>query len=173
MQKLAEAFRTAIEMERCGRKAYLEAADCIKEPVIKSIVLELANDEDEHERMINRYYHALQKNQGWPTPDGEDQITDLPERIKEMLRNAVTEICEKSLYADIYRLACGLERESRDFYLTQAEAADDRRLMEFFKFLARVEEAHLFALELLRDRDDRSLQRDDAFDPRDCVEHTA
>lgn len=149
MQILAEVLQLATEMERLGCEAYLKAAERIHSPVIKSILFELANDEDEHEAMVGRYYHALCEHQGWPAPEGEDRHIDLPDRVRKMLDLAAENIRDDSSYADIYNTAAGLERESRDFYLAQAEATDDRRVAEFFKFLARVEDAHLMALTLL------------------------
>jgi rubrerythrin len=149
MDKLAEALQTAMNMERRGREAYIEAADRIKQPVVASILVDLANDESEHELMISRYYAALQRHQGWPAPDREDRPMDLPERVKNALDMTVEDTGSVSAYIDVYEHAAVLERASRDFYIAQADDADDRRLVEFFGFLARVEQTHLSAMERL------------------------
>lgn len=149
MEKLVEAFRTAIEIERRGQVMYLNAADRIREIVANTVLLELANDETEHELMINSYYHALQTHQGWPAITNEDRPLDLPDRVKEMLEKTTSELKLSDTYLEIYDTALDYEMESRDFYLSQSNVADDRRLIEFFKFLARVESTHAKALDML------------------------
>lgn len=149
MERLAQALRTAIEMERRGCRDYLEAAERVRVPLIRSILIELAHDENEHEVMITRYYEALQKHQGWPAPEGEDHPMDLPERVKGMVDSIALQIGDATAYAAVYGQAMEMERLSRDFYHEQAEAADEPRLVEFFRFLERVEAAHLKSLELM------------------------
>jgi rubrerythrin len=151
VEKLVEALQAAIQMERRGRETYLDAADNIKEVVAKTVLLELANDEEEHELMITSYYHALQNHQGWPAPQAEDRPLDLPDRVREMLEKTAAELTHSDTYLEIYETALDLERQSRDFYLARSNVADDRRLIEFFRFLARVEETHAKALEILVD----------------------
>lgn len=152
MEKLAEALQTAIQMEREGRDTYLSAADQVTDVSAKTVLLELAQDEEEHERLITSYYHALQSHQGWPAPEAEDRPLDLPERVKQMLQEAATRLEHSHTNPEIYDSALESELQARDFYLSQSNTADDRRLIEFFRFLARVEATHAKALELLAER---------------------
>ena len=149
MDKLVETLQAAIQMERQGRETYLDAADRVKEVVAKTVLLELANDEEEHELMITSYYHALQSHQGWPALKIEDRPLDLPDRVKAMLKETASELTHSDTYLDVYGTALNLELQARDFYLSQSNTADDRRLIEFFRFLARVEDTHAKALEIL------------------------
>lgn len=151
MEKLVEALQAAIQMERRGRDTYLDAADNIKEVVAKTVLLELARDEEEHELMITSYYHALQSHQGWPALKVEDRPLDLPDRVKEMLEKTAAELTHSDTYLEIYETALDLERLARDFYISRSDEADDRRLIEFFRFLASVEATHAKALEILVD----------------------
>lgn len=151
MEKLITTLHNAIRMERQGRDIYLDAMDRVKSPVAQAVLLELASDEEEHERLITSYYEALQRHQGWPDPQGEDRELDLPDRATEMLEKTAEGFSESSTCAEIYEAALELETQSRDFYLSQSEIADDRRLVEFFRFLARVEAAHAKALRVLLD----------------------
>jgi len=149
VEKLVEALQAAIQMERRGRDTYLDAADNIKDVVAKTVLLELANDEEEHELMITSYYHALQSHQGWPALKIEDRPLDLPDRVKEMLKKTAAELTHSDTYLEIYETALDLERQARDFYLSRSDVADDPRLVEFFRFLALVEATHAKALEIL------------------------
>lgn len=152
MERLLEALQNAIEMERRGRDIYLDAAERSHDIVTKNVLAELARDEDEHELLITSYYTALQNHQGWPEPTDEARQLDLPARVQEMLEKTKSRLDGAHLYMDVYETALEMEMQSRDFYASQSNVADDRRLIEFFRFLARVESIHAKALELLVNR---------------------
>jgi len=150
MERLARIFKEAIEMELEGRQVYLDAAERTSDLVLKTVLEELARDELSHSEMITRFYEALEKHQGWPEPDDRsERHTDLPKRLHAIIDETAGALKGRNGYHDIYRIASDMERRSRDFYLEQENAAEDRRVVELFGFLARVEDAHMKALTLL------------------------
>ena len=150
MQSVDEVLQAALEMERQGRAYYLQAARRVKDPVIRATLEALAHDEEIHEHVIRRYYEAVRKQAGWP-----DISADVPapqpakQRIQEIMEQTAGTIGEDDAYADIYQKARELELKSRDYYREQADQAEDRELVKFFRFLAGMEQTHLEVLGLL------------------------
>jgi len=149
MQTVAETLQAALELERRGRQLYLEVADRVVDPVIKAVLVALANDEQAHENVISRYYHALEKHQAWPAVDSGLKPGTSIKRIKQILEGTAGKIGTDATFLSVYESARDLELRSRDFYRSQANAADDRQVVELFRFLASLEQAHLEALELV------------------------
>ena len=146
MADLVESLQTALELERRGRAFYLDASDRVQDKIVKGVLVDLANDEEAHEQAIGRFYQALEKHQAWPSFEGGEGAGHAPERVQEIVESSVGNIGSDATFVGVYETACELEVKSRDFYREQADAADERRLEEFFRFLARVEDAHLKAL---------------------------
>lgn len=150
MQSVEDALRTALEMERQGRAYYLQAARRVSDPVIKATLEALAHDEEIHEHVIRRYYEAVRNQAGWP-----DVCTDLPPpqpakvRIQQIMEETASQIGEDAAYAQVYERARDLELKTRDYYREQADQAEGPELVQFFRFLAGMEQTHLEVLGLL------------------------
>ena len=150
MQSVDEVLQAALEMERQGRAYYLQAARRVKDPVIRATLEALAHDEEIHEHVIRRYYEAVRKQAGWPDISA-DVTAPQPakQRIQEIMDQTAGQIGEDDAYADVYEKARELELKSRDYYREQADQAEDRELVKFFRFLAGMEQTHLEVLGLL------------------------
>lgn len=150
MQSVEEVLQTAMEMERQGRAYYLQAARRVSDPVIRATLEALAHDEEIHEHVIRRYYEAVRNQAGWP-----EVSNDLPapqparQRVQQIMESTAGQIGKDATYADVYEKARELELKSRDYYREQADAAEDRELVKFFRFLAGMEQTHLEVLGLL------------------------
>ena len=128
MADLLESLQTALEMERRGRSFYLDAADRAQDKIVKSVLVDLANDEEAHEQAISRFYQALEKHQAWPSSEGETSPAHVPERVKTIVETTAGSIGPDATFLGVYETACGLEVKSRDFYLCllyTSDAADD------------------------------------------------
>lgn len=147
MQDVSELLKYALDFETLGYEFYQNAAAQATDPVAASVLKALAVDEADHKWVISRYYEALTRNQGWPSVDlGE---TPSVEAAIKMLEETAGRVEPDSDCSEIYQQAHELELRSCDFYTTGAESAEDERLKHFFQFLARVERAHVKALDLL------------------------
>lgn len=149
MERLAESFEFALKLEREGRCYYLSAAERVKDVVIQSVLLGLADDELQHENAISRYYQALEKHQAWPTPDYTGERGELPGHLREILSGSVGNIGPDATFQNIYEAAYDLEVRSRDYYLSESGKTGELSVSKLFRFLAGVEEAHMKALDLL------------------------
>ncbi len=150
MQTVEEVLQTALEMERQGRTYYLQAARRVKDPVIKATLEALAHDEEIHEHVIRRYYEAVRKHAGWPDVSNHVSAPQpARQRIQQIIEQTAGQIGEDETYAEVYEKARELELKSRDYYREQADKAEDRELVKFFRFLAGMEQTHLEVLGLL------------------------
>lgn len=137
-------------MERIGNEEYLKAADKCEDDTLAAILLSLANDEEEHERVINSFYSAMAESKGWPDVDRSLlPVPDAIERINLIMNETAAKIAPDDSFIDIYEAAHELEVRSREFYLKEMQKADDREVIEMFRFLARIEGIHMDMLNLL------------------------
>ncbi|MHB1456968.1 MAG: ferritin family protein [Armatimonadota bacterium] len=150
MHNLSEALLTALKMERRGHEEYLNAADRCEDDTLAAILLSLANDEEEHERVIGSFYHAMIESKGWPAVDSSLlPVPEAVERIDLIMRETAAKIAPNATFIGIYEAAKELEVRTREYYLKEMEKASDREVIEMFRFLARIEGIHMDMLNLL------------------------
>ena len=149
MQTVIDSLQTSLEMEHKGRRFYLDAAERARDQIVRSVLVALANDEQAHERIINTYYQAIRKQQDLPPVP--DHSAEPPEHVTEILQSTAGSIGPDTTFLGVYEVARDLEQKSRDFYQAQADLANDRPIVEFYRFLARMEQVHLQTLQLLLD----------------------
>lgn len=150
MNNLSEALLTALKVERKGNEEYTKAADRCKDDTLSAILLSLANDELEHERVINSFYHAMIESKGWPTIDTSLlPVAEAVERIDLIMRETTAQITPDETFIGIYEVARDLEVRSRALYLEEMRRSTDKEVIELFRFLARIEGIHMDMLNLL------------------------
>ena len=149
---VAEVLETALGMERRGRTYYIEAAGRVNDPVMKSVCLSLAADEEEHERMIKQFYEALSKTEGWPQPP-DDRIPpqSARARLDEIIGSTAGTIRADEEFLGVYEHALELEKKAFAYYKEGEESTDDPTLIKFFRFLWHVEQTHVQMLGVLVD----------------------
>jgi rubrerythrin len=64
MEKLAEIFQEAAEAERQARMRYEEAAGLCDDPVLKDLLLAMAQDEARHEQEVITRFRELTSKMG-------------------------------------------------------------------------------------------------------------
>jgi rubrerythrin len=151
MEDVASILQTALDIERQARRLYLEAAEKIEDPVVKSVLVALADDEESHENHINSYYHAMQKHKGWPPMKQPSKPLASLKRIEGIIKQSGGRAIPDNTFIGVYEAGRDLELWATEFYQSQAEAATDRNAVEFFRFLASLENAHLEALQMMLD----------------------
>ena len=149
METLIETLQTALEMERRARELYLDVADRVRDVVVKSVLVALADDEQAHETAIEHYYQALEKHKSWPTSDTRYRSLEPSEAVRKIVDGTAGSIEPDVEFAGVYEKAYELEVQACDLYRSQADAAQDRNVREFFGFLARLEQAHVNALQVM------------------------
>lgn len=148
MKDVLEIMRIAQETEKKSRMFYLEASEKSKSILVSAVLRSLADDEADHERIIERYYNAMSKSQHWPVYE-EDKIETADKRIEKILEDTGKHIEKDPSFDGVYRAACEKEKATRDFYKQEADKSDDIQLKKFYSFLANLESIHAKMLDLL------------------------
>ncbi|MHB0913912.1 MAG: ferritin family protein [Armatimonadota bacterium] len=147
MENVIQVLQTAIEMEHRGHQFYVDASRQAKDPVIRSVLVALAHDEEEHENIITRFYRALERGQGWPSTESAPEVKPASERMSEILDDSDTNFDVG--YLETYERALDFEVKTRDFYKAQMEEVANPPVVSFFQFLVHLEQAHVGMLEML------------------------
>ncbi|MHB1001690.1 MAG: ferritin family protein [Armatimonadota bacterium] len=150
MENVGQVLLTALDMEQQGYKYYSEAVDRVSDPIVKTILTSLANDELEHSSIINRFYDALSGGMNWPDVDASTPVSDdASKQISNIFEQTIDLIEADASYISVYEAAREMELKSIEYYQSGEIEATEKRVAEFFKFLVNVEQAHLKALDTL------------------------
>lgn len=149
--KLEEALKTALEMEKQSYSLYSISADRAHNVVVEAVLRSLAEDEKAHTHVIERFYAALEKTHDWPKIDfGKFDTSSASQRISAIASTGTARLEPDSTYDDVYEIARDKEINARDFYIQQKELNnEDGELFNFFSFLANMEGVHMKMLDLL------------------------
>jgi len=148
LESTLEVLKVALDFEQKGMEFYREAAGRVKGKVMASVLFSLAEDEEAHQMLIRRFYHAIEGGQTAPT-DGIDMTPPkaAAERIEDIMRDTVSTIGADATYQSIYETAVELEIKSYEYYTSQASYSP--KTAKFFTFLAEIEAIHRQMLEMM------------------------
>ena len=153
---ILEALKIAIELEKDGKKYYLQASHESCNEVGRTLFQSLALEEDAHNHKIVEIYNVIQKQEGWPAEIFQ------PDRGRA-LRELFTQTCEATgvnvkgaaAELDAINTAIDKEKKSYDFYFRQSQNAIYATERDFYESLAGEEREHelilLYYLEYLSD----------------------
>ena len=134
-------FEFAMEKEKFSEEYYRDLANRANHVGIKNILTMLADEEAKHYQTAGRMRTE--------TPE---QVTDVPvlkrvRKVFEKMRGSPKELDFLTSEADLYRKACQIEKQSKEFYLERAEETQDPDQKRVFKLLAQEEDKHLVVME--------------------------
>jgi rubrerythrin len=147
MVSVEDILQTALELERKGRTFYVEASQRVKDPVAVAVLVSLGDDEEAHERLIERYFAAVQHRSGLPE-DGPAAPRSARERIDDILASTVGRIPQDAVYRQVYETAAQMERKTYEFYSAQI-GQHPYPLTKFFEFLTDMERIHTQMIDML------------------------
>jgi len=141
--KILEALKIAIDIEKDGKECYLQASQVSDNEVGRKLFQALAQEEDTHHRKFVEMYRALQKRKGWPATDFQP---DTGKRLRELF----TRTCEvigvnvKSVATEFEAINTAIDKEKKsyDFYNRQSENATYDVERDFYGALASEEREH-------------------------------
>jgi rubrerythrin len=148
-------IRRAIHNEVAGQRFYSDAAHYCIDPWAKEIFAKLAQDEEEHTRLLLVEYEALKTRGQWLDPEtalaknAEVDIThftfpddDLGQELFPPQWSAADAIDRRA--DDLTALAFGvrMEQVTIDLYAGEAEAAHDPAARQAYQFLVEEETRH-------------------------------
>ena len=141
--KILEALKIAIDMEKDGKECYLKASMESSNEVGRKLLESLAVEEDIHRQRFEEIYHAIEKRMEWPV------IALQPERgkrLRELFIGAceVTGVNVKIGTGEIDAINTGIETEKKsyDFYKQQSQNATYDTEGAFYEAIAAEEKEH-------------------------------
>jgi len=139
-----DIYEYAMKMEKDGEGYYRELAEKNQETGIKNIFTMLADAEVIHHNIFRRM-----KEHEKPEVAQTTILSDV-KNIFEKMKEGTKKIEQLNLTeAELYHKAKGIEKVSRDFYLKQAEDAEDSSQKDIFLKIADEERKHFVILEEL------------------------
>ena len=132
-------FEYAMQMETDGRNYYLENAEKIKQPALKKILMELANDELKHYNL----FKALRD--GAPAEYKDAEKTTILATVKNVFQELKDEGKEFSFEADARKIwdeAADVEKKSEAFYREKANELTDENQKRILNRIADEEHRH-------------------------------
>ena len=141
--KTTAALQSAIQMEKDGKKFYLNASQASSNELGKALLKSLADEEDVHRQKFEEIYEAIRSQKAWPKtdfqPDGGMRLRTLFIQTGEKLGSAIK---VPATELDAVQTAMNLESKTYDFYKTQSEKATYQVEKEFYVALATQEKEH-------------------------------
>jgi rubrerythrin len=136
-----DALKAALEAEKDGVKTYLELARKTGDPTGKNMFIALAQDEEDHARVLAEQIRRLEENLEWcEYRDHGSEIEKLRPNLEPV--EARKKSTEGMNELDALRVALAQEKEAIDLYKRQAEELEDKRAREMYARLAEMEESH-------------------------------
>ena len=146
-----EIYYLAIQIEKNGEKFFREALEKISSPLLRELIVWIADQELEHQEWFSKRMAALE--------DKVDDI-DLEETSNAVLKNILgdqtfslkeADLSEMDHLEDLLRLAIEFENDSILFYEMIGSLISDKETSEKLQEIIKEEKHHI---ELLRDFED-------------------
>ncbi len=139
-KEVAEAMKTAIEMEKSGYRFFTEAAIKVEHPVGKKLFNRLAAEEIHHLRTFERIFSELSKGNDW------SQITStvIPKKRVPYFDEARKQFEPTNLTVelDYLKQALDLERKAIDFFENAIRSAKSEAAKAVFERILAEEKGH-------------------------------
>ncbi|ADQ14247.1 ferritin family protein [Halanaerobium hydrogeniformans] len=132
-----DIYEFAINFEQENRAFYEEFAEKCSHTSLKSVFLNLADEERKHENIIRQ----MRDNKELDSVE-----SDILPKAKEAFEAISKDLPENEIFdteqVDVYRKAIAVEEKSIEFYTEQAEKATDPETKAAFERLAEEEKKH-------------------------------
>ena len=140
-----DIFQFAMDKERYSEHFYRELAGKTDSPGLQSILNMLADEEVKHYRVVEQMKTET------PTKFSATQVLANARKVFEKMRGSAEKFQFDISEAELYRKACDIERESREYYLQKAREVKNVAQKAIFKQLAEEENKHLLLVERMGD----------------------
>ncbi|AKG53670.1 hypothetical protein DGWBC_1007 [Dehalogenimonas sp. WBC-2] len=144
---MLEAINAAILLETEGKKCYLAASKNSKNDAGKTLLLSLAEEEEDHKKRFTELYDTIAKGHGWTAVKPSSRSIN---HIKNTMANTCQALGIAVVVTDgefeALRSAIQKEKESYMFYKEHANKAVYPTEKEFYTTIANEEWEHELAL---------------------------
>jgi rubrerythrin len=142
-----DIYQFAMEKEKYSEEFYRHLAGRTNNAGLRNILTMLADEEVKH-------YHVVEQMKAETAAAGQE-ITDTPilanaKATFEKMRGSMDRFDFDVSEADLYRKACDIEEQSRNFYLEKAEESENPVHQALFRKLAEEESKHWQIVEGIR-----------------------
>jgi len=131
----------AINLEKNGLSSYLKLARRTNNITGKNMFIQLAIDEFDHQRILEKLYAELAHQNDWPVvemPESEFE-TFVPELTEKQVKiRGASGIAE----LEALTIASAFEQKAMNYYLEKASIVDNEKGKRFLLRLADMEKAH-------------------------------
>ncbi|MFQ6083330.1 MAG: ferritin family protein [Candidatus Aminicenantia bacterium] len=131
---IKELLGIAIKAEIDSNKVYSHLSNSVENPLLKEKFQMLANEENKHKILLERFFETLYHNKKIPIPDTSSQFPT-PKISSD----------PSTPFVEIIYQAMNFEKESQQFYLELSKKFENRR-RSVFEYLSKVEESHYMML---------------------------
>jgi rubrerythrin len=150
---ILELLKTAIDIERSGHDFYLKAAKTTTDINGKGIFSELADDEINHRKLLEKQYRDLSRGGDWSKLS---EVNAPPAVLARQLFPPTREKAAKILgqqpsELEVLLFGIDIEVKSYDIYKNAADSTDNLIAKGFFEYLAGQEQGHFNTLMLRYD----------------------
>jgi rubrerythrin len=145
MHKALETLKYGMSTEIWGLRFYQEALTRTQDTTGQEVFRSLIGDEERHLEILRGEYAALSgKAQTWISREEAVQLADSVDPTAVFPLAAAADKLIPADAGDLAALAMAMDFEKRgyDFYLREAEMADDAEAKRIWSFLAKAENKH-------------------------------
>jgi rubrerythrin len=139
-----DIFQLAMDKEKRSEQFYRDLAGRTNYVGLRNILTMLADEEVKHFHVVERMHAET------PLEVSETPILAHAREIFEKMRGSTEKFDFNISEADLYRKACDIEEESKQFYLERAEEVEDPAQKEIFRKLAAEEHKHWIIMDNIR-----------------------
>lgn len=148
MEEKAKAIEIALENEMKEREFYLKQSEKTDNPVGKKMFETIADEENDHYRMLKEIHQELENKGKWPT---EVSTVVKDTNIRKVLEE-LPKIADKTFEStaddkEAISIAIEFEKQAYVYYSKLKDKADDPVEKRFFEHLASIEREHMESLQ--------------------------
>lgn len=144
-----EALKQALSLEREGIRFYQEASERVEDIAGQEMFMALANDEQDHRRMLTAQIRSLKVGKGWrpfPQTANVEPLKGPPTLFPEGKVDLEKVVSPGSTEIDAIRFGLDIENRSFEFYFKAFQESKVAEAKDMYSFLAEMERGHFNTL---------------------------
>ncbi|MFH1673407.1 MAG: ferritin family protein [Pseudomonadota bacterium] len=142
-----DALELALKNETKERAFYLKNAGATKNPLGRTMFLQIADEELEHHERLKQLHEHWQREGKWPeTVPLKVKATMVREVLEDMFTKLDQIPSGTDDELDAVRQAIDFEAKGMAYYEKLTESVSDPKEKDFFKLLAKIEREHYLSL---------------------------
>lgn len=163
-EAMIQAVKDALMVEIKGQQLYSHAAETAKDPEVKEMFQMLANDEENHVKMLQAQFKPIMEEgrivlEGFhPAELDHGSQSIIPDSFKKKIKGGEFEMA-------VIGIGCQLEVQAIAHYKSKAKNIEDPDLKQLFSWLSDWEEDHLNQLRELETMYQDAYWAEQGFSP--------